>query len=525
MSRWALVGSLCALTALSGIAAAQGDTGGDTGEPPASSSAEPDSPGLEVGVTALPGGDHVYYAESLPKGTVSTAFSAGFGVRSGLLASGHSMSRGSGTAALSYAVADIFSVGLVLDGYYDKHSGAGFEDHGFVGTPLLHLRVGKRSGTIAFGGELVLWVPGKDAPSVVFKATSIEARGLVSTRLGNGLRLAANVGFRLDNTVKSVDDQMALSVADQASLGVSEWNAVVAGVRFAYPTGKIVIGLDAELDAYIGKSKAASTDKPRPSLIIDAGLGYRLSPNLTAELFITSNIQEKPTVSAMGTIPLIPYGPLIAGGVQLQARFGGPKRATGGGLTGPVKTTCDDPDPAKHPDDCPTTPPPPTLASVAGEVTDDTGAPVKDAKVTITDCKGKVITTATDDTGHYTATDLEPCEATVVVEAPNRLTQTAKVTLTAGDNTAPTTPLPPAVKPGTFRFVIHSFATGKGVPADIEINPGALKVSVAADGSTKLDIPPGTYTLKITSPGLKDQTREYVVTENNVVFVNVDLRK
>jgi len=522
MSRWALVGSLCALSALSGIAAAQGDTG----EPASpASGAETASPGLEVGVTALPGGDHVYYAESLPKGTVATTFSAGFGVRSGLLASGHSMSRGSGTAALSYAIADIFSVGLVLDGYYDKHSGTGFEDHGFVGTPLLHLRAGKTSGSIAFGGEVVLWVPGKDAPSVVFKATSVEARGLVSTRLGSGLRLAANLGFRLDNTVKSVDDQMALSVSDQASLGVSEWNAVVAGVRFAYPTGKIVLGLDAELDAYIGSGKGQSTDKPRPSVIIDAGVGYRLSPNLTAELFITSNIQEKPTVSAMGTIPLIPYGPLIAGGVQLQARFGGPKKPSGGVVTGPDKTTCDDPDPAKHPDDCPTTPPAPKLASVAGEVTDDTGAPVKDAKVTITDCKGKVLTTATDDTGHYTGTDLEPCEATVVVEAPNRLTQTTKVTLTPGDNTAPTTPMPPTVKPGTFRFVIHSFATGKGVPADIEINPGGTKVSAAADGSTKLDIPPGTYTLKITSPGLKDQTREYVVTENNVVFVNVDLRK
>lgn len=522
MSTRELVASLCALTAFCGVAAAQGDTG-EPDPDPSGVAAEP--PHVEVGQTALPGGDHIYYAESLPKGTVSTAFSAGFGVRSGLLASGHSMSRGAGTVALAYSIAEVFSVALELDGYYDKHSGMGFEDHGFVGTPYLHLRAGKRSGSLAFGGEVVLWVPGKDAPSIVFKATSIEARGVVSTQLSSGLRLAANVGFRLDNTVKSVDDPMSLSVPDQASLGVSEWNAVVGGVRLAYPTGKLVIGAEAELDAYIGSSKGDSTDKPRPSVLIDAGVQYRLSPTVTAELFIASNIQEKPTVTAMGTIPLIPYGPVIAGGVQLQARFGGPKRPTGGTTTGVVKTTCDDPDPAKHPDDCPTTPPPPKTASVAGDVTDDTGAPLKDAKVTVTDCKGKVVTASTDDTGHYTASDLEPCEASITVEAANRLTQTAKVTLTAGDNTAPTTPLPPAVKPGTFRFVIHSFATGKGVAAEIEINPGGIKVSAAADGSTKLDLAPGTYTLKITSPGLKDQTREYVVTENNVVFVNVDLRK
>jgi hypothetical protein len=113
----------------------------------------------------------------------------------------------------------------------------------------------------------------------------------------------------------------------------------------------------------------------------------------------------------------------------------------------------------------------------------------------------------------------------VSAAATGRTPQSAKVSLTAGDNTAPTTPLPPLVKPGTFRFVIRSFSTGKGVQADVEINPGGQKVVAAADGSTSLDIPPGTYTLKITSAGLKDQTREYVVTENNVVIVNVDLRK
>src|SRR6188474_3041910 len=100
MSKWALVGLVCVLGA--GTARAQ-NTPGVQAEPPP----------LEVGVTALPGGDHIGYAESLPQGTVSTAFGAGFGFRKDLLASGHSMSRGAATAAIAYSIADIFSVSLL----------------------------------------------------------------------------------------------------------------------------------------------------------------------------------------------------------------------------------------------------------------------------------------------------------------------------------------------------------------------------------------------------------------------------
>jgi hypothetical protein len=516
MSKWALVPLVCVLAA--GTARAQ-NTPGVQAEPPP----------LEVGVNALPGGDHVGYAESLPQGTVSTAFGAGFGFRKDLLASGHSMSRGAATAAIAYSIADLFSVSLLLDGRYDKHSGNGLDDDGWVGEPRLNIRAGKSIGAVAIGGQLTVWTPGKDAPSIVPKATSIELRGLVSKQLGSGLRVGFNAGYRYDNSARSVENQMDLSVADQSSLGVCQWNAAVVGLRVGYPTGKLVIGFDAEVDMYLGSSKVtANVPKPRPSLLLGASVGYRISNALTAELFLASNLQEKPEVSAMGTIPLIPYGPVLAGGIQLQARFGGPKppgSGDDGGLGDGGKTTCDDPDPAKRPADCPATPPPPTRATIAGQITDDTGAPIANARVTITDCKGKATTATTDDKGNYTATDLEPCEVTVVAEAPNRLAQTVKVGLSAGDNTAPVTPLPPAVKPGTFRFVIRSFATGKGVEANIEINPGGQKIVAAADGSTKIDIQPGTYTLKITSAGLKDQTREYVVTENNVVIVNVDLRK
>src|SRR5262245_51431428 len=114
--RWDLVGLLCALLAAPGAVVAQPSDGPGV---------QADDP-LEVGATALPGGDRIGYAESLPATTISTAFAAGFGYRGKLLASDHRMSRGAASAAIAYSITDFLSAGLVLDGRYDKHSGGMF---------------------------------------------------------------------------------------------------------------------------------------------------------------------------------------------------------------------------------------------------------------------------------------------------------------------------------------------------------------------------------------------------------------
>ena len=404
----------------------------------------------------------------------------------------------------------------MLDGRYDKHSGGTFDDDGWVGEPRLHLRAGKTLGKIGAGAEITVWVPGKDAPSIVPEATSVDARGLLTLRLGGAARVAVNAGFRLDNSAKSAKDFMNLSTSDQASLGVSQWHSVVGGARFAYPMGKLTFGVEAEVNAYVGGPDAPSA--PSPSVAIGASASYRINDTLSAELFLISNIQEKPTIAGDGTIALIPYAPLFGGGLGLQARFGGPSPA------GPsLFTTCDDPDPSKRPPSC--APPADPTAALGGQVTDDTGAPLAGATVTITDAKGKTATATTDATGRWRAEGIATGEATVDVTADGRLKQSAKVTVNAGDNTAPITALAPVIPPGRLRFVIRSFATSKGIDAEVEVNPGGHKVPVLADGTTELDIPPGTYTVKVSAPGHSSQTREYTVDQRSVVIVNVDLRK
>jgi len=185
------------------------------------SAAAPDEasepPPSHVGYGALPGGLHVATAEALPEGTVELATLSGYGYRKGLLAPAHRLGRVIGDLAVAYAPLPGFAVGLSLDGRYDKHrKGAdAVNDDGYVGDPHVLARYGRPvAGGISLGGQLGVWVPGKDAPSIAASAISVDARALLSIDAGFGV-LSATAGFRIDNSAKSVDDVNALSLEDR----------------------------------------------------------------------------------------------------------------------------------------------------------------------------------------------------------------------------------------------------------------------------------------------------------------------
>src|SRR5215475_5667320 len=208
MRRWRLtaVSSMApiALTgALAGAALAQ------PASPPAdvaatgSDDAGPRPP-QRIGYGALPGGLHVASAEGLPAGTVELGLLSGFGYRKGLLGANHTFDRAIGDLAIAYAPVANLAIALSLDGRYDRHQGLGPTDDGYVGDPHLLVRFAAPSGRVALGGQLGIWIPGKNAPSIAGSATSVDARALLSIDAGFGL-ITANAGFRLDNSAKSVD--------------------------------------------------------------------------------------------------------------------------------------------------------------------------------------------------------------------------------------------------------------------------------------------------------------------------------
>jgi hypothetical protein len=131
----------------------------------------------------MPGGLRAPSAETLPAGAFGAAALGGYGFRNTLLSADHKLTRGIGDLALAFAPTDMITLAVSFDGRYDKHEGLAPQgDDGYVGDPHILARLGKSLGSMRAGGQLGIWVPGRDAPSVAASAISFEARGLLSGR-------------------------------------------------------------------------------------------------------------------------------------------------------------------------------------------------------------------------------------------------------------------------------------------------------------------------------------------------------
>jgi hypothetical protein len=361
------------------------------------------APSQAIAYGAMPGGLHAPTAETLPQGTVQVSTLSGIGRRSGLLGPDHKFNRAIGDIAVAYGATPYLSIGIALDGRYDRHWGLGQpSDDGYVGDPHLIVRAAKNTGSLLVGGQLGIWVPGKDAPSVAGSAISVDARVLVSLPAGPGL-LSFNGGFRLDNSANSVDEPMNLSLQDRVSLGVSDYHAIFGGAQLRIPMSKAWLGLEGSLDAFVGGPGAPDAGQvqraelPRGKLILRGGFtaGIHLTDTISALVF--AEVAKVPGINLAqvmdNNIPLVPYEPAVSGGIGLQARFGGPKRV------GPTFT---EKDCAKHdPPDCPGVRVP-ILVEVTGTVVDTAGKPVVGAKVSLTLKNSQVAPVATDEKGEYT---------------------------------------------------------------------------------------------------------------------------
>lgn len=464
---------------------------------------------LVLGYGALPGGIHVPSAEALPVGTISVATLAGYGHKTGLLSATHKLNRGIGDLAVAYQATDFLAVGLSLDGRYDRHYGVvPSGDDGWVGDPRILVRASHRAGAIAFGAQLGLWIPGKNAPSVSLGATSIDARGLVSFAAGPAV-LSLEGGYRLDKSSKSVDDATRLTVQDQVSLGVSAYSAFVAGARLMLPIGGGFVAVEGSAEFFTGTGA--------PSGILRGGLGggVHLTPAWTVLGF--AEVAKDPSIAASAVsanmIPLIAYEPGISVGVGLAARFGGPSAIA-------KKTFVVDKNPKGTVKiDVP------KYAAVLGQVTDEGGGPIVGGKVTVT-VGDKIGKTNTDDKGGYKIGELPIANARVDVEVDGKKPGSATLALKEGDNAVPTIKLEAKLPDGQVRGIVRGFANGKAVVgATVALDPSGATATTGADGTFVINIPPGQYKLTVTATGLKPQSLDVTVDPDGVSIKNIDLRK
>jgi hypothetical protein len=529
-SRWGLASFLCVvLVAPAAMAQSGGDLTATTAEEP-----NP-APQQEIGYGAMPGGLHVPSAEMLAKGTIQLSTLEGFGFRKGLLDPNHKYNRAIADLAVAYAATDTLSIGLSLDGRYDRHSGiAPSGDDGYVGDPHLLVRFGKAFGTMNAGGQLGVWVPGKNAPSIAGSAISVDVRGIVTLAAGPG-KLSIDAGFRLDNSAQSVDTRGSMySLQDRVSLGVSEYNALFGGLHLMVPTGKLWIGAEASLDAFIGGAPTGAATLNRGSLTFrgDASVGYHLNDDWALLFFVemakVPGIQLAQVMN--NNIPLVPYEPVFTGGLGLEARFGGPKKVD----SGITERDCH-----KHnPPDCPNVKVP-IVADITGTVVDAGDKPVIGAKVSLTLKNSQVAPVATDDKGTYVfkgvpignsidnKPTIEETGVEVAVEVSNmKPGKSTLTTVTIGSNTVPPIKLEPLLPPGQLRGVVRALPAGKAVQgAIITVAPGDQKVESGADGTFTLDLPPGVYKITVKAKDLASQELDVTIEPNGVAIKNIDLHK
>lgn len=515
MRRWGFLAVLLgSLVAASSVRAQPAESVDAVAEP----AADP-GPAPRIGYGALPGGLHVASAEALPARTVALSLTSGVGYRKGLLSADHKYTRAIGQVAAAYAPLPNLMVALSLDGRRDSHKDyQGKSDDNYVGDPHLFARYVAPAGRLRLGGQLNLWVPGKDAPSVAASAISVDARALLSIDAGFGT-FSVNAGFRLDNSHKSIDDPEALSVEDQVSLGTSKFHAVLGGASLYVPLGRAYASLEGSTDLFVGDGA--------PSPIVRGGAQVGAAINDTfrvvgyVELATSDGIRSE---ALMGEVPMVPYEPQVTGGLGLQAVFGRTSRPSAPAPQVVVN---------ERPKSIPTT----ETADLSGIVFDDAGKPVVGATVTVK-LKNHTGTAVTDARGAYAIaklpigktidgkTELDDTTAEVSAEVANKKLSSVTVTLTKGANAAPPLTLESALPPGQLRAVIISVGNSRPVAgATVTIEPGGVTATSGADGKFTVDLPPGHYKLTVNARGLAQQTLDVNIEQNGVAIKNIELHK
>ncbi|MCG8419437.1 MAG: carboxypeptidase-like regulatory domain-containing protein [Proteobacteria bacterium] len=455
---------------------------------------------------ALPGVHRVATAEPIAPGIALFA-GAGYGFASSVLAADDSHHRATGALAAGLAIRSWLALAVRLDGRYDRHKGDEIGttgdriEQGYVGDPRFMARVRTQiAPSLSLAGQMTLWLPGQNAPSVVPSATSIDALAVMSvTPPGWPLRVGANLGFRLDNSAESSDDTMRLSEPDRLSLGVSEANAVLLGVGAAYWVDPIEVVGEWTWDVLIGDR---APDLGQSPLRFTAGMRVVISSSVVAQLLLEVNAADHP--GAGPADPLVPFEPRISMHGGLFFHFGGPARP--GALSAPVPET--------------------GPGSITGQILgrDDRAIAGATVVVAVGNDQRQMVS---DAQGRFAVSDLSSGSVAISVQKFGYKGQLTALTLKPGEQRELSLRLAmrseAQLPPAQLRGFVRSYG-GRGVRATLRVEPIGVEVTTGDDGSFRIDLEPGTYEILVSASGYRQQRRPVAVRQGGVLIVNLDLK-
>ncbi|HEX3769970.1 MAG TPA: carboxypeptidase-like regulatory domain-containing protein [Polyangiaceae bacterium] len=480
---------------------------------PTAARAQEPAPATVVGDArdALPGLVNVPVAGAFERAPAVFAASGGYGTTESVVGDGDHHNRFFGTLAGSVRPTPWLAFALRLDGRYDSDSDASGSSTSLAGDPRAYVRLGTNlSGGFRLGAQLGAWVPGDKAPSLVFKATTVDLVGMAAyAPEGSPLVLALHAGGRWDNSASSVPSPDRLSASDRVDLGVNDASGVLTGLGASlHASRRVEILADVSADWLLGSRAPSAIESP-----IVIGLGARWDANDSGTVSLQAALEVSPSgrPSVAAGRPLVDIEPRVAGSIGLVLRPG----------AGPPAAPAPPAEIEPRQEDVVTTAA--TTAAVKGSITTATGAPIFHAQVVLTPPSGDMRTAQTESDGGFEFDDVPLGSATLDVQAKGYASVQRGITVDAKASADVTITLEQVIPPAQIRGLVRDFA-GKPVAAAVVIQPGGTSAAVAADGSFSLDVKPGAYDVSITAKGYAPQKRHVVVEPQGVTLLNVDLR-
>jgi hypothetical protein len=448
---------------------------------------------------------------------VALAAGAGYAFTEAQTAESGAHHRAAGTLAVGAALREWLGVGLRFDGRHDVHPDDGMgSDSGTVGDPRLLVRAGAAaSERLLLGGEATLWIPGENAPSLSFGASTLDLRATAALLPPSSPWVfAASAGYRLDNSAQAAPALDALRPGDRFALALSSFDAVLAGLALSHRAGALELLAEASWDVLIGSGAPSALDAPLRVL-----LGARVQLGGALQLAFAAAVSPSGRSRDVAADDLVPAEPRFALQAGLRYDFG-PGAGAG---------DADEPalDRARSPRASPATARVASSGPVAGRVLDADGAPVAGARVQLR-AAGMELVAETDAEGHYAFADVPFGTLSFNAEREGYAGTSWSLELDANSGALPDQVLPRAAA-GELRGLALSFR-GRPVPAQITVRPlepaGAAPSALTAgvDGRFRIELPPGRYEVEVGAPGFVSQTRTVEIEADGVVILNLDLR-
>jgi hypothetical protein len=458
---------------------------------------------------ALPGLRRVGVIDGGAKpGAVSLAATLGYGYTESQPTESGAHHRASGALAAGVNATSWLAASLAFGGRYDLHpKDAAGRDDGWVFDPRLAIRSGTAVGALALGAELVATMPGSETVATSLDAATFDGRLLLGS-IGSTFTFGSFAGFRYDRSAAAGTHASQLRIGDRLSLGLSDFNSILFGAGGGLRAGRSFLYAEATGDVLMGKGAPPFGQSPlRASLGARHFLGSGLSLEEDGDIALSS----RPNVTPSS--PLIPIEPRFTFLIGVRYDFGETARPKENPPPPP-------PIPVAPP---PVEPPKPADTDLEVEVTDDLGAPVKDATVEA-EVGDKKVQLHPDEDGKYRASHVPLGRGKLSIRAPKRKTIEQPIDLQSRAPLKMQVRTEPVLPSGQVRGLVRAY-DGKAVSAKISVEPGGQQTHTDAQGFFQLDVPPGKYEVIIEAKGYAPQRRSVEVEKDGVLILNADLAR